>query len=396
MAVAAALDALAGVDPKSIDALAFATTTAPYREKQSATTIAAALDLPAEIRTSETGGTLRCGTSALLGALDSAAAGRRVLVTAADCRLGAPSGANEQTFGDGAAAFVLGDQGVIANVLAQASLAREIVETWRDAGDPYVRNWEERFGLTQGYGPAVAAVAKQVLKDAGLDAKGIAKLVLAAPSEKVHGATAKSLGFAPDRVASLLVDRVGVVGCASAPMRLAGALETAKPGDRILVIDYGEGADALVIEVTDAVASFRPRQGLAKQIDARREIDYGAYLRWRESLEMEPPRRPDPRRPSAPAMFRNYGHNLGLKASRCLKCATVQFPPQRVCWKCKTRDEREPYALRDKPARLSTFTADNLTVSPDPPEISAVIDFEGGGRMIGNVTDTKLEDLRVG
>ncbi|MBZ0254404.1 MAG: OB-fold domain-containing protein, partial [Candidatus Methylomirabilis sp.] len=37
-----------------------------------------------------------------------------------------------------------------------------------------------------------------------------------------------------------------------------------------------------------------------------------------------------------------------------------------------------------------------LTVCPDPPEIAAVIDFEGGGRMIANVTDTDYRQLKVG
>ena len=45
MAVAAAIDCLDGIDRRMIDRLYFASTTAPYKEKMAATTIAEASDL---------------------------------------------------------------------------------------------------------------------------------------------------------------------------------------------------------------------------------------------------------------------------------------------------------------------------------------------------------------
>ena len=46
MAVAAGRDCLAGLNGPPLDGLFLATTTAPYREKQSATIVATALDCP--------------------------------------------------------------------------------------------------------------------------------------------------------------------------------------------------------------------------------------------------------------------------------------------------------------------------------------------------------------
>ncbi|MBW1907809.1 MAG: hypothetical protein JRJ24_21510 [Deltaproteobacteria bacterium] len=63
MAVAAGSDCLAGIDPSSIDALYFATTTAPYDEKQCAGVIAAALDLRTDINTADFTGSLRAATT---------------------------------------------------------------------------------------------------------------------------------------------------------------------------------------------------------------------------------------------------------------------------------------------------------------------------------------------
>src|SRR5215470_3589668 len=89
MAVSAALALRADGDRP--DAVFFATTSSPYAEKQGAATIAAVLDLPATTRTLDFTDTLRAGTSAMLAGIDALAAGaRRVLVAAADCRLGEP------------------------------------------------------------------------------------------------------------------------------------------------------------------------------------------------------------------------------------------------------------------------------------------------------------------
>ena len=48
MAVAAARDCIQGIDATKIDGLYFASTTAPYKEKQTAATIATVLGLPQE------------------------------------------------------------------------------------------------------------------------------------------------------------------------------------------------------------------------------------------------------------------------------------------------------------------------------------------------------------
>ena len=148
MAVAAALNAFRNKYRIEVKGVSFATTTSPYAEKQSDTMIAAALDLPEEIRTAEFGNTLRAGTSAVLAAADAVAAGNGpILVTAADMREGGASGANEASFGDAAAAIVMGSDGVLAELVGSASIAREIIDTWRSQGDQFVRNWDERFQI---------------------------------------------------------------------------------------------------------------------------------------------------------------------------------------------------------------------------------------------------------
>ena len=132
MAVEAARDALKSAPPGDVQALIFATTTPPYAEKLSAAVIGAAAQLPAEIRASDMTGSVRAGMSAILQGADAVSGGaKRALVAIGDCRLAAPEGKAEQTTGDGAVAFVLGADNVIAEIEASASLTREFLDTWR-------------------------------------------------------------------------------------------------------------------------------------------------------------------------------------------------------------------------------------------------------------------------
>src|SRR5215467_2754776 len=71
MGVAAAIDCLKGVDRATIDAVLFASTSYPFKEKQGAAIIAKALDLRRDVHTADLGDTLRGGTSALRTAADA-------------------------------------------------------------------------------------------------------------------------------------------------------------------------------------------------------------------------------------------------------------------------------------------------------------------------------------
>ena len=100
--MAAATDCLRGIDRNSIGGVLFASTSYSYKEKQAASVIAKALDLPREVRTADLGDSLRAGTTALRAAVDSVKAGsaKNVLVVASDSRMAAPRSPQERNFGD--------------------------------------------------------------------------------------------------------------------------------------------------------------------------------------------------------------------------------------------------------------------------------------------------------
>jgi len=54
------------------------------------------------------------------------------------------------------------------------------------------------------------------------------------------------------------------------------------------------------------------------------------------------------------------------------------------------------YPVSHRAGTIATFTVDRLAFSPSPPVVSAVVDFDGGGRYALQVADADLEQLQVG
>jgi len=56
----------------------------------------------------------------------------------------------------------------------------------------------------------------------------------------------------------------------------------------------------------------------------------------------------------------------------------------------------ENYYFYDKVGRIKSFTGDYLAFSIDPPAIYGLVDFEEGGRLYLDITDCRLDSLKVG
>lgn len=405
MSVAAARNCMEGIDPASIDGLFMATTTAPYAEGHNSTIVSTALDLPRNIRNADFANCLRSGTAALLSAIDAVVAGsaRNVLVTAADMRMGGPTGANEQNFGDGSAAFLIGNENVAVEFLGSYVLSDNLLDNWRAQGDTFVRSWEERFGLEEGYGKIPVEAAKGVMNKCGLSPGDFSRICLYGQDSRRQAELARTLGFERSQIQDPLLDKVGNTGSALALMILAGALEGAKPGDRILLVGYGNGADAIVLSVTPEIEKIRDRHGISNHLKARRTLeDYNTYLRWRGLVPTEPAMRPAKDKASMSSLWRENRSALPLYGAKCKMCGTAQLfmdfvsTRARVCLKCHAKDEFEKYRFADRRGKVVTFSHDYLAGSSDPPSTLAVVDFEGGGRGQFLMTDRNPEECRIG
>ncbi len=394
MAVEAARDAVRG--GVGVDALLFATLSPAYAEKLDTATIQAALDLPEAMRSVALGGSSRMGLAALLLGLDLAAAGKRALVCASDLVTSAPGSARESQGGDAAAAFVTGpDNEAVARLLGCASSTMEILDAWRLPEDRFVRQWEERF-TADTMAPAIIETAKRALQSAGVEAATLSTVILDGTNPRSMATLPKALGLKPEQIADTLAATVGRSGCAHAGLLLARALDKAKPGDRILSVCEADGADAVVLQVTDAITNISVRKVDRWIASKRNDLAYNTFLKWRGILPFEPPRRPDPERPAAPPMRRHERWKLAFVGSRCTKCQTGHLPPQRVCVKCGAVDQMRDERFADTSCKVATYTLDHLAYSLQPPVVAAFVDYEGGGRFSCELTDVDPKAVAIG
>jgi 3-hydroxy-3-methylglutaryl CoA synthase len=401
MAVAAAAECLKGLNRQDVDALYLASTTLPYKEKSNATVVATAADLRSDIITADFAGSLRAGTTALRAAVDAVKAGsaKQVLVVASDLRIGQPRSDFEPTIGDGAAAFLVSAEDVAVSIEDSYFISHEIYDVWRADGDTFPRTWEDRFVLEEGYLKVLPEAALGLMKKHNLTAKDFSKAVFYAPDARRHRDMARRLGFDPKvQVQDPLFTALGNTGTAFAPMMLIAALEEAKPGDRILLANYGNGADAFLLKVTAGINGIKKQRGIKKYLQSKVILkDYQSYAIWRGLIDAAPlVRRPPPRNPSPSAMLRETAQNIRFYGTRCKQCGYPQYPPQRVCTMCHAKDDFEDYSFSDKRAKLFTYTMDSLGFTLDPPLIVSVINFDGGGRAMLMMTDRDTEKLEIG
>jgi uncharacterized OB-fold protein len=121
--------------------------------------------------------------------------------------------------------------------------------------------------------------------------------------------------------------------------------------------------------------------------------DYVTYLGWRKLLPkgMVIDKIYYWTYPSAPPIYRERNRIYPLHGVKCKTCGTVQYPPQRVCTKCHTKDNMEEIRLSDKKATLHSFSREFVSGQP-----IGLVNFEGGGRIWCNITDATYEELKIG
>jgi hydroxymethylglutaryl-CoA synthase len=189
---------------------------------------------------------------------------------------------------------------------------------------------------------------------------------------------------------------MGNTGAAFSLMMLVAALEDARPGDKILLASYGDGADVLLLKVTDKIAVIKGRWGMKRSLASKMIMrSYDEYLAYREFAASDPEGIGGA---SASIIHRERDAIYALHGVKCLTCGTVQFPPQRVCTNCHTKDNFEPYSFADKKGKVFTFTLKYGGDIPGfaRPGVDTMVDFEGGGRALFGMTDMIADDVTVG
>ena len=398
LAVNAAVDAINAHGRDGIDAVYFASTTAPYREKSSAALVTAAADLGTNVRTADFGGSLRAGAMALRAAIDAVNGGSAgsVLVVASDTRRGYPKSPFESTFGDAAAAIVVTGTGAV-EIADSVTSTNEMADVWRRESDDFVRSWEDRFVITQGYEMVTKAAVNDLLAKNGLTIADISTAAVYGPDIRNHTALMRGLGFDPKtQVAGHLIDVIGNTGAAHTLLMLAAVLEKAEAGQKVLAASYGDGADAFLLDVKE-----RPKvnKGVAGHLADRRDLtSYDRFLAYRGALKTdpEPPTRPESMG-AATKSWRLASDQIRLHASKCNQCGMVTHPIQRICYECRSKDDYVEVRLYDKPATIFAFTKDHLAGGPEPPVLNCIAESsEGQARVFSILTDASPDEVKIG
>jgi hydroxymethylglutaryl-CoA synthase len=402
MAAEASIDCLKGFDRSKVDALYFASTTMPYLERQNSGIISMALNLRDDIRSADFSGALKSGTSALLSALEGVGSKslKQAVVCAADCRLGKMGSPQEMIFGDGGASFLIGEEGAIAEFKGSYSLTADFVDHYRGSRTTFDRQWEDRWIRDLGFHELIPRAIGGLLKKCNVQIGDFSKIIFQCLYDSERRNLAKFLKLDPAKIQDPQHNTIGETGTAQSLIMLAQALEEAKPGDKLLMVSFGNGCDALYFQVTEGIGKLNGRKGVKGSLANRAELtSYQKYAVFRGMVPVDIGLRGEADFITRWSfLWRKRKAVLGLIGSRCKKCGTPQYPPQRVCVnpECGAVDQMEDYPFADKKGRIFSYTGDMLAASYDPPELYGYVQFDGGGRIMCNFTDCTLEDLKVG
>lgn len=395
MAVEAARDCLGDTDRGTLKQVVLASTTHPFDDRQNATVVATALQLSSALRTSDAAGSLRAGTGALIAALEGR---ERSLVIASDMRRAKAGSSQEMQYGDGAVAMLVGEGTPVARLLGAHTESVDFVHQYRMGDKDTDYGWEERWIRDEGYLVIVPKAVSALLERCGVAPGAIAHFVMPGTLARVQAAVAKKCGLPEGSVRDALGATVGDTGAAHALLMLAAALEDAKPGDTVLVAGFGEGCDALLLEVGSGTTAAR--RGVKGALAERREeSNYMRWLSFTGTLDLERGMRAEVDKVTAmTVLYRNRDMIEGLVGGRCRACGTVQFPRQRYCVNpgCNALDSQDDYVFSERTGKVLSYTADGLTYSPDPPTYFGMVQVDGGGRMLMDFTEVDPASMDVG
>lgn len=401
MAVAAARDCLGpGEDRSRVRAVLLASDTLPFAERLNAGVVAGALTLDEGIEAIDLGGSQRAALGAVAQAVARVRAGEGdTLVLAADNRRTRAGSAQELEYGDAAAAVLIGRDKVLAEYLGSGTVTADFVDHFRAAGEDVDYHWEERWVRDEGIARLVPRAVGAALKQAGVDAAGVDHFIFPSTFARMDQQLAKTCGIRAEAVADTLADTVGDSGLPHGLLLLAHVLERARPGQTIVLAQFGGGAQALVFRVTDAIDGFRPARGVGQWLArGAEERSYTKFLSFKGQLALERGMRGEQDRKTAlSTAWRHHEALLGLVGGRCEVTGSVHFPPSRLSYDARPlQDTQKPYKLADRPARILSWSAEYLSWHPAPPHHYGQIDFEGGGRILMDFTDLDVGEVDTG
>jgi len=294
ISIAAAKSALArsGVNPQDIGAVYIGSESHPYAVKPSATILIDALGIGPHVHVASYEFACKAGSEAMYVAYSLVKSGemKYAMGIGADTSQGAPGDALEYSASAGGAAFIMGSENVIAEILHTHSFTSDTPDFWRREGEYYPRHGG-RFTGEPAYFRHVLGAGTALLQKSKLSPKDFTHAVFHMPNGKFPQEAGKRLGFTKEQMeVGWIVPWMGNTYSGSSPTGLAAILDVAKPGDLIFMVSFGSGAgsDGFVFRVTENVKKVQDRAPKVRAMLDNNKIylNYGEYAKFRKKIIM--------------------------------------------------------------------------------------------------------------
>jgi 3-hydroxy-3-methylglutaryl CoA synthase len=372
----------------------FASTSAPFTDRSQAGLLVDALHLDRRAATLDVAGTRRCAVSALSRALQGGSPGGELLV-AGEKRRAQPGSAAHLNWGDGAAAVTVGDSPGLARLVGIGTINADLLDSYTSGERGLHYQSEERFVRDQAVEAVLTPGIQQALADAGISGATIALAVVPETVSGTYKALMRPCGLTAPNLCEEVMEQAGDLGATMPLFGLALAMERARPGDKILLVGFGNGCDVLVLEMTGAVANGTTQEALRRGSILS---SYSRFLSLTGNIDLDwGPRSEVSQKTSASVLARHSRDTHGFVGGRDAR-GNVQFPktPIPVSPDANGPEPYEDVILRDVPAKVASITADRLNYTPDPPFLFGLVQFGNGARVAMELCDVEGSVPQVG
>ena len=279
----------ANINPKDIGAIYVGSESHPYAVKPTGTIVAEAIHATPDLTVADYEFACKAGTAAIQTAMGlvSSKMIKYGLAIGADTSQGRPGDALEYTASAGGAAFIIGNDNVVAEILDTYSFTTDTPDFWRREGEEYPKHGA-RFTGKPAYFKHVTSAASGVMKRNNMTVDDFDYVVFHQPNGKFPLQAAKMLKIPEEKMKTgLITPWIGNTYSGASPLGLVNVLDNAKADDMILVSSFGSGAgsDAFVIKVTGENERRKNPNPLKNYIENKEYVDYAIYAKLKRKIK---------------------------------------------------------------------------------------------------------------
>jgi hydroxymethylglutaryl-CoA synthase len=281
------------INPQDIGAIYIGSESHPYAVKPTGTIVGEAIGATPNLMVADYEFACKAGTAGVQSCTAMVKAGliKFGMAIGADTSQAAPGDALEFSASAGGAAFIIGQEQVIANINHTCSFTTDTPDFWRRAERKYPSHGG-RFTGAPAYFKHITNCAKQLMEKAGTKPQDYTFAIFHQPNGKFPVQVAKMLGFSYDQIKQgLIVPFIGNTYSGASLVGLASVLDVARPGDRIFLTSYGSGAgsDGFDITVTDDILNLKidKAPSVMFMVNDKEYLDYGKYAKYTDLLYWE-------------------------------------------------------------------------------------------------------------